>query len=140
MMSCLCLVSHFWTDAFWRNLSPESVLLARVYIDHISSQTNAEKRLENASLPVVTAFAFYTQEACNAIFESMETLEDARLASTDVDEFHELEKLDDILSDNIFILREMLVITAKLDFSDEIGRKKMSTVIRALLPFSRRCC
>lgn len=70
----------------------------------------------------------------------METLEDARLASTDVDEFHELEKLDDILSDNIFILREMLVITAKLDFSDEIGRKKMSTVIRALLPFSRRCC
>lgn len=128
--SCGGSYSYLCIDEFWRHLTPESALLARVYLDHILARKDAEKLLEATSLPVLTAFAFYTQEACNAIFDSMESFEDARLASTDVDQFHELEDLDALLSDRIFVLEEIMKVAVKLDYTDEIGRRKMFQVIR----------
>ncbi|CAL1698800.1 unnamed protein product [Somion occarium] len=120
-------------DTFWKELTPESILLARVYIEHVSSRDDATRRLEVASLPVVTAFAFYTQEACNAIFDTMEQLEEARSAAIDVDEDAEIDELDAQLIDRVFVLGEVLKIAAKLDYTDEIGRRKMFQVIRDIL-------
>lgn len=106
-------------------MTPESALLARAFIEH----QGQESRLEDVSLPVVTAFAFYVQEACNAIFDAMEALEEAKLVGDDTDE-EELERLEADLVDRGFILGEVLKIATKLDYTDEIGRRKVFQVIR----------
>ncbi|THH30647.1 hypothetical protein EUX98_g3519 [Antrodiella citrinella] len=120
-------------DKYWRSLTPESALLARAFIEHSDSAHTQESRLEAAALPVVTAFAFYVQEACNAIFDSMETLEEARFADDADKEDEEFEKLEADLVDRVFILSEVLKIAAKLDYTDEIGRRKVFQVVRDIL-------
>ncbi|TCD66080.1 hypothetical protein EIP91_001838 [Steccherinum ochraceum] len=117
-------------DTYWRELTPESALLARAFIEFDPGQTQ-ENRLEAAALPVVTAFAFYVQEACNAIFDTMEALEEAKLVDEAEDEV--LEKLDAELADRVFVLGEVLKIAAKLDYTDEIGRRKVFQVVRDML-------
>lgn len=126
------IITNFAIDEFWNHLSPESILLARVYIEHVAARNDSERRLEMSSLPVVTAFAFYTQEACNSIFDVMENIEDLRLTSTDVDQQAEIEELSVTLIDRIFVLNEVLKVATKLDYTDEIGRKKMFQVTRTL--------
>ena len=61
-------------------MTPESALLARAFIEQSESTQNQEACLEAARIPVVTAFAFYVQEACNNIFDSMEALEELRVS------------------------------------------------------------
>ncbi|KAI0073119.1 hypothetical protein K474DRAFT_1603932 [Panus rudis PR-1116 ss-1] len=124
-----------FSDDYWRNLTPESILLARVFIEHLEGSSD-EARIEASSLPVVTAFAFYTQEACNAIFDTMESLEEARVVATEQDDLEdneELDKLEAELVDRVFVLGEILKIALKLDYTDEIGRRKMFKVIRDIL-------
>lgn len=132
-------------DKYWRTLTPESALLARAFIEYSEIASAQESRLEAASMPVVTAFAFYIQEACNAIFDSMEALEEAKLLHGKFSEAlrskvlivivedaedEESEKLEAELVDRVFVLSEVLKIAAKLDYTDEIGRRKVFQVVR----------
>ncbi|KAL4248657.1 CND3 (condensin subunit 3) family protein [Abortiporus biennis] len=118
-------------ETYWQKLTPESALLARVYIDQLTATEN-NARLESASLPVVTAFAFYVQECCNAIFDAMEALEEAA-DGNDSSESEEIENLEAQLIERVYILREILHIAVKLDYTDEIGRRKMFQVVRDML-------
>lgn len=62
------------TDIYWRESILESVVLARVFVEHCVSIEN-EARLESASLPVVTAFAFHIQEAFNPFLVVLQDIE-----------------------------------------------------------------
>ena len=59
-------------------MTPESAVLARVFVEQCISTKN-EARLESASLPVLTAFAFHIQEAYNSLLAVLEEIETAKL-------------------------------------------------------------
>jgi condensin complex subunit 3 len=120
---------------FWKELTPESAVLARVFVEHCI-ETNDEARLEAASLPVVTAFAFHLQEAYNALLDILQDAENAQLLNAGEDEEEEeIERREEDLAKREIILAELLRMALRLDYMDEIGRRKVFSVVRKrLLP------
>ncbi|TFY58884.1 hypothetical protein EVJ58_g6127 [Rhodofomes roseus] len=124
-------------DAFWKNLSAESIFVARVFTTYCREH-DMEAHLEAAKVPVVTALAFYLQEACNKLLDAIEELEDARLqadsrSEADAANDEEMERLEDVVSERAFVASELLRMAALSDFSDEIGRRKAFAVVREML-------
>lgn len=118
----------YTTDAFWKDLSPESAVLARVFVEHCTSTKN-EASLEAASLPVVTAFAFHIQEAYNNMLEILQEIETARLLRAGLEDQEADEELEEELAQREVIMSELLRMTLKLDYGDEIGRRKVFSVV-----------
>ncbi|KAF9010128.1 nuclear condensing complex subunit [Cyathus striatus] len=116
-----------FTEEFWSSLTPESAVLARIFVEHAAS-TKKETLLETASIPVVTAFAFHIQEAYNLLLDALQEAEavllDGREASEELEE--DMAKLE-------VMLGELLRISLKLDYGDEIGRRKVFSVVRDIL-------
>ncbi|GBE88890.1 hypothetical protein SCP_1402980 [Sparassis crispa] len=127
-----------FSDEFWKNLAPESALVARVFITYCLDH-DAEKYLENTGLPVVTALAFYLQEACNELLDAIEELTEARMAAESEgadgteDEDEDLDRKEDAVLECGFVVGEMLRLAARSDFTDEIGRRKVFAVVREML-------
>ena len=76
-----------------------------------------------ATLPVVTSVAF-------GIEKSYKSIGDIR--SEDASNIDEAERIrrDDIIFDKEFIVAELLKLAVHLDYSDEIGRRKMFQLVR----------
>ena len=129
-------------DDYWRELTSESVVLARVFVEHCVSTQN-EARLESASLPVVTALAFHIQEAYNALLAVLQDIEMAKLMRAGLEqEGDEEDELEEELAKREIIIGELLRMALKLDYSDEIGRRKVFSVVSLcpfFLPFDA-CC
>jgi condensin complex subunit 3 len=119
--------SQIVLDEFWANLTPETAFLARVFVDH-GKATKDDVRLE-AALPVVTALAFRLQESYNQLIEDMRAEEEERIIRDLSDE--EKNKIEDERLDKEFIIGEILRMAVNLDYSDEIGRRKMFQLVRA---------
>ncbi|KAH9478497.1 Condensin complex subunit 3 [Psilocybe cubensis] len=119
-----------FSEAFWKNLTPESATLARIFVEHCHSTEN-EARLESSSLPVVTAFAFVAMEAYNGVLGVLEEIETARLLQAGQEE--ENEELEEELAKREVILSELLKMALKFDYGDEIGRRKVFTVVKDML-------
>lgn len=123
-MTNICL------DEFWKTLTPESAVLARVFIESCL-QTQNEARLEAASLPVVTAFAFHLQEAYNVLVDILQEGENVKFLNDGEDEDEEeAEHREEELAKAEMILNELLRMALKLDYMDEIGRRKVFSVVR----------
>lgn len=103
--------------------------MARVFVDHCKA-TKDDARLE-AALPVVTAMAFRIQEAYNELIEDARTEEEERIIRDLSDE--ERNTIEDSRADKEFIIGEMLQLAVNLDYSDEIGRRKMFQLVREFL-------
>lgn len=110
-------------DTFWDNMTPSRAFLARVFVDYCVSH-NDEARLEN-SLPVVTSLAFRIQAAYNDLLEELQSLEEELLLRGEIPEEREDAKID-----REFIIGELLRLAVNLDYSDEIGRRKMFQLVR----------
>jgi condensin complex subunit 3 len=120
----------FPLDLFWKELTPESAVLARVFVEYCI-ETNNEGRLEAASLPVVTAFAFHLQEAYNALSDILQEAENVQLLNAGEDEAEEdIERREEDLAKREVTLAELLRMALKLDYMDEIGRRKVFSVVR----------
>lgn len=117
---------YFLIDSYWKELTPESTILARVFVEHCVSSKN-EARIETASLPVVTAFAFNIQEAYNNLLSVLEEIETSKLLRANLDE--ENEDLEEELAKREVIMNELLRTMLKLDYGDEIGRRKVFSVV-----------
>ncbi|KAJ7039564.1 nuclear condensing complex subunit [Mycena alexandri] len=108
----------YFGDAFFKNPSPEQIFLARVFVEHCGTLGGqGEEKMENASIPVVSAFAFLIQEGYNALIADEED------DPTSAEESEEKE----------FIISEMLKLAQNLDYSDESGKRKMFPLVRAML-------
>ncbi|EIM89256.1 ARM repeat-containing protein [Stereum hirsutum FP-91666 SS1] len=116
-------------DMFWADLSPEKVFLVRVLVDHAVEQKSLE-RLETI-LPVVTALAFRIQTVYNDLIEQAEADEQDRLLRGE--DAPEDEERADALLDKEFVVEELLRIAVKVDYGDEIGRRKMFTLVRDMI-------
>ncbi|KAJ6514182.1 nuclear condensing complex subunit [Mycena vitilis] len=118
-----------FSEDYWANLTPESAVLARVFLERCLVDAR-EDRLESAALPVVTAFAFHMQEAYNQLLAALEDAEVARAVSSE-DEVP--DDLEEELAKREVVLGELLRMAVKLDYMDEIGRRKVYTVTRDML-------
>lgn len=115
-------------DQYWQSLTPESAVLARVFVDHCIKNNN-ETLLESASLPVVTAFAFHIQEAYNRLLDVLQRIDAAKLVAASLDGYADEDALEEELAKKEVVLGELLRMALKLDYGDEIGRRKVFSVV-----------
>jgi condensin complex subunit 3 len=111
-------------------LTPESTILARVFVEHCV-QTKNERLLDSASLPVVTAFAFHIQEAYNSLLNKIHEHE-TNVAESHDDEDEESE--EEVMKGEI-VLGELLKMAMRLDYGDETGRRQVFSVMSKSISF-----
>lgn len=113
-----------FNEQYWTNLTAETAFLARVFVEHCKAMQD-EARLE-ANLPVVTSVAF-------SIENSYKSLGDMCNAdATDIDDAERIKR-EDARFDKASVIVELLKLAVHLDYSDEIGRRKMFQLVRDML-------
>ena len=117
-------------DAFWENLTPEKTFLARVFVDQCVAAKN-EARLE-ATSPVVTAVALRIHERYNDLMVLIQDEMDERPTRLDEREEDRIRREEERMSQE-FILTELLKLAVNLDYADEIGRRRMFQLVRAMI-------
>ena len=110
-------------DPFWRHLSPESVFLARSFNDYCRKQQ--ERRYETLleeKMPEITKLAFFLQTYLYNLVECLRR-NHSRYEGGEEEDTVEQE----------FIVEQLLHISKTLDYSDEVGRRKMYALLRETL-------
>ncbi|KAF9532366.1 nuclear condensing complex subunit [Crepidotus variabilis] len=110
-------ILEFNAPQYWTDMTPEKAFLARVFVDHCIEENEIAK-LETA-LPVVTQMAFILQDSYNALQEL-----DPPETHTHLSDDEQIQKEEEYTAKEL-ILAEILRLAANLDYSDEIGRRKM---------------
>ena len=110
-------------DAYWDHLSPESIFMARTFNDYCRRQAsgNYESMVEE-KLPEVTKLAFYLQRYTNDLVESLRNNHERGVMNEEEDT-GEME----------FIVEQLLHMAKTFDYSDEVGRRKMFSLLREML-------
>ncbi|KAF8182055.1 nuclear condensing complex subunit [Pholiota molesta] len=88
-----------FSDGFWKDLSPESAVLARVFVEHCTSAKN--------------------EEAYNSLIEVLQEIETAKLLRAGLDDQEVDEELEEELAKREIVMNELLQIMRKV-FSVEI--------------------
>ena len=110
-------------DAFWHHLSPESVFLARSFNDYCRQQHDRKhESLVEEKMPEVTALAFFIQKYTNHLVECLQRNHGS----------YEGDEEGDTVEQE-FIIEQLLHIAKTLDYSDEVGRRKMFALLRETL-------
>ena len=109
-------------ETFWDQLTPESIFMARSYNDFCRQEGNEKYEfLADERMPEVTKLAFFLQRYTNTLVNTIRSNE-----SADEDGEEETVELE-------FIVEQILHIAQSLDYSDEIGRRKMFALAREIL-------
>ena len=116
-------------DEFWNDLNPELAFVARTFNDFCRSskeegyveQHNLEALIE-VKLPEVTKFGFFLEREMNKLVESIHS------AAMGEDGDAEQES-----AEKEFIVEQLLHMALTFDYSDEVGRRKMFTLMREAL-------
>ena len=103
---------------YWEALTPESAFIARTFNDFC--QTSDDLRGLNDKMPEVTRFAFLIQQNINELVELIQ-----QCASRPDGEEQIIHKE--------FVVEQLLRIASTLDYSDEIGRRTMYSLMRQAL-------
>jgi condensin complex subunit 3 len=113
-------------DNFWETLSAESVFVARSFNDFCRTEGNGKyEALVEEKLPEVTKVAFFLERYIKVLIDAIK-----RLAEQEIDEDDE-EESDTVEQE--FIVEQLLHISLTLDYSDEVGRRKMFSLLRQTL-------
>ncbi|KAL0931630.1 nuclear condensin complex subunit [Colletotrichum truncatum] len=111
-------------DQFWETLSAESVFMARSFNDFCRNEGNGKfESLVEEKLPEVTKLAFYLERYIGVLVEAIKKASQA--------EGEEEEEEDTVEQE--FIVEQLLHIAITLDYSDEVGRRKMFALLRQSL-------
>lgn len=137
-------VSRLFIDDYWKTLTPETVLIARVFVEHATQSTSSSSKyrpldlMETSSFPVLTAFAFYIQRIFNRIIDVYNDVIEPETDALGYSDDGDNRSLEESVREKEvewhgmnFVLNEMLKIAIRMDFSDGNGRKKALLVIRA---------
>ncbi|KAH8668295.1 nuclear condensing complex subunit, partial [Xylariales sp. PMI_506] len=112
-------------DMFWETLSAESVFMARSFNDFCRSEANRKyESLIEEKLPEVTKLAFFLERYLNVLIDAIR-----RVNSQDA--LDDEEEEDTVEQE--FIVEQLLHIILTLDYSDEVGRRKMFALLRQTL-------
>ena len=111
-------------DHFWETLSAESVFIARSFNEFCRSEGNGRyESLVEEKLPEVTKLAFYLERYMQVLIEALKGANQRDAEEGDEEDTVEQE----------FIVEQLLHISLTLDYSDEVGRRKMFTLLRQSL-------
>ncbi|KAJ9134466.1 Condensin subunit-like protein [Pleurostoma richardsiae] len=111
-------------DNFWETLTAESVFMARSFNDFCRTEGNGKfEALVEEKLPEVTKLAFYLERYVKVLTDALK-----RTSQQDVDEDEEEDTVE-----QEFIVEQLLHIALTLDYSDEVGRRKMFALLRQTL-------
>ncbi|KLU87892.1 hypothetical protein MAPG_06882 [Magnaporthiopsis poae ATCC 64411] len=112
-------------DHFWETLSAESVFMARSFNQFCRTEGNGRyEPLVEEKLPEVTKLAFYLERYVKVLIEAIKRIEEK--------EVDEDEEEEDTVEQE-FIVEQLLHIALTLDYSDEVGRRKMFALLRQTL-------
>ena len=110
-------------DKFWDCLTPESAFLVRTFNDFCRAEEQGRYgNLLEEKLPEVTKFGFFLQRYINGLVEEIRRA-DAASAGNGEEDTIEQE----------FIVEQLLHIADTLDYTDEVGRRKMFALLRETL-------
>jgi condensin complex subunit 3 len=111
-------------DNFWETLSAESVFIARSFNDYCRNEGNGKfEGLVEEKLPEVTKLAFYLERYMKVLVDAIQRADQEAGDEEEEDETVEQE----------FIVEQLLHIALTLDYSDEVGRRKMFALLRQSL-------
>lgn len=111
-------------DTFWETLSAESVFVARSFNDFCRSEGNGKyEALVEEKLPEVTKVAFYLERYIKVLVDAIKRIEEQDVDESEAEDTVEQE----------FIVEQLLHIALTLDYSDEVGRRKMFSLLRQTL-------
>lgn len=112
-------------DGFWNTLSAEAVFMARSFNDFCRSEGNGKfEALIEEKMPEVTKLAFYLQRYISVLVEALQ-----RVATQEYTD----DELEEDTVEQEFIVEQLLHIARTLDYSDEVGRRKMFALLRQSL-------
>lgn len=115
-------------DTFWETLSAESVFIARSFNDFCRSDDSGKyEYLIEEKLPEVTKLAFYLERYIKVLVDAIKRAEEKELEDD--------EEEEDTVEQE-FIVEQLLHIALTLDYSDEVGRRKMFALLRQSLSIS----
>jgi condensin complex subunit 3 len=110
-------------DAFWESLSAESVFLARSLNDFCREESNGKhESLADQKIPEVTQMALHIRRCSDNLIQHLRQL--GGIEGIDGEE-------DTVEQE--FIVEQLLHIAQTLDYSDEVGRRKMFALLREIL-------
>jgi condensin complex subunit 3 len=117
-------------DSFWDDLTPELAFVARTFNDFCRTSgkedgytgPRALDVLVEEKLPEVTKFGFLLERELNKLIGTI------REAATEED-----EEADEDSVQREFIVEQMLHMAQTFDYSDEVGRRKMFSLMREAL-------
>lgn len=114
-------------DNFWETLSAESVFMARSFNDFCRNEEDGKyEALAEEKLPEVTKVAFYLERYIKVLIDAIK-----RAAEQEMEDDEEEEEEDTVEQE--FIVEQLLHIALTLDYSDEVGRRKMFSLLRQTL-------
>ncbi|KEF57874.1 uncharacterized protein A1O9_05795 [Exophiala aquamarina CBS 119918] len=108
-------------DEFWDSLTPESAFMARTFNDYCQQDSNYYAMIEE-KMPEVTRLGFHLQKHINELSSRVQTANE----SDSDDKIAEQAEQE-------FIVEQLLHIAQNLDYTDEIGRRKMFSLLRHAL-------
>lgn len=111
----------FFDDEFWDNLTPESAFMARTFNDYCQADPKYQEMVEE-KMPEVTRLGFHLQKHINTLLIRVQAATEAE-SDDKIAEQAEQE----------FIVEQLLHIAQTLDYTDEIGRRKMFALLRHAL-------
>lgn len=116
----------FFDDNFFEILSAESVFVVRTFNDFCRSEGNGKfESLIEEKLPEVTKVAFYLERYIKVLIDAIKRAEEQEVDEEDEEEEDTAEQE--------FIVEQLLHIALTLDYSDEVGRRKMFALLRQTL-------
>lgn len=112
-------------DYFWDTLSAESIFMARSFNDFCLNEGNGKfESLIEEKMPEVTKLAFYLHRYITVLVEAVKRVNEQGPT--------EDEEEEDTVEQE-FIVEQMLQIALTVDYSDEVGRRKMFALLRQSL-------
>ncbi|KAF3897349.1 Subunit of condensin complex [Trichophyton interdigitale] len=106
---------------FWETLTAESAFMARSFNSFCRQEGNGKlEDLADEKIPEVTAMAFYLHKYTNVLLTRLSNPEEAEGGEEQTMEYE-------------FIVEQLLYICLTLDYSDEVGRRKMFSLLRETL-------
>ncbi|KAK2623663.1 hypothetical protein QTJ16_006844 [Diplocarpon rosae] len=112
-------------DFFWDTLSAEAVFMARSFNDFCRYGGNGKlEALIEDKMPEVTKLAFYLQRYITVLVDALKRVSEQEPGEED-------EEGDTVEQE--FIVEQLLHIARTLDYSDEVGRRKMFALLRQSL-------
>ncbi|GIK00796.1 hypothetical protein Aspvir_004825 [Aspergillus viridinutans] len=109
-------------EPFWESLTAESAFILRSFNDFCRVENEGKfDSLADEKIPEVTAFAHFFKKYMTELLQRKKMAKDTSEAN------------DDDTVENEFIVEQLLHIAITLDYSDEVGRRKMFSLLRESL-------